>query len=180
MFEIELFWHWNCTTRNGIVQNRSVRYLTECKQKTILLLNWIIWIRTAWINWKTWNRNVSDNWHVHLWFTEFFLIELFMCMKIDLALNNQQRLICHKTQTNKQTKKHFSFFFIMTMIFFFWYSEIIPYIELPQTQQKENIHRTHENEYPDMTLKTSDGEARVLEFWGIWSTLSLPFLQCLH
>ena len=30
-----------------------------------------------------------------------FEIELFICIKMDLALNNLQRLICHKTQTNK-------------------------------------------------------------------------------
>ena len=31
----------------------------------------------------------------------FFEIELFICIKIDLPFNNLQRLICHKTQTNK-------------------------------------------------------------------------------
>ena len=32
-----------------------------------------------------------------------FEIELFICTKIDLLLNNLQMLICHKTQqTNKQ------------------------------------------------------------------------------
>ena len=35
--------------------------------------------------------------------TELFETELFICIKIDLALNNRQRLICHKTPTNKQT-----------------------------------------------------------------------------
>ena len=30
--------------------------------------------------------------------TELFEIELTICIKIDLALNNLQRLICHKTQ----------------------------------------------------------------------------------
>ena len=34
----------------------------------------------------------------------FLKIELFICIKIDLALNNQQRLVCHETQTNKQKK----------------------------------------------------------------------------
>ena len=29
-------------------------------------------------------------------------IELFICIKMDFALNNLQRLICHKTQTNSQ------------------------------------------------------------------------------
>ena len=32
-----------------------------------------------------------------------FKIELFICIKMHLALNNLQRLICHKTQTNQQT-----------------------------------------------------------------------------
>ena len=36
---------------------------------------------------------------------ELFEIELFFCIKMDLALNNLQRVICHKTQTNKQTKR---------------------------------------------------------------------------
>ena len=30
-----------------------------------------------------------------------FEIELFICIKMDLALNNLQRLICHKTQINQ-------------------------------------------------------------------------------
>ena len=34
-------------------------------------------------------------------YTEMFDIELFICMKMDLALNNLQRLICHKTLTNQ-------------------------------------------------------------------------------
>ena len=33
---------------------------------------------------------------------QLFEIEMFICTKIDLALDNLQRLICHKTQTNKQ------------------------------------------------------------------------------
>ena len=27
----------------------------------VLMLNWIVWIRTVWVNWKAWNRNVYDN-----------------------------------------------------------------------------------------------------------------------
>ena len=38
---------------------------------------------------------------MYLCLTELFEIELFICIKMDLALNNIQRLICHKTQTNK-------------------------------------------------------------------------------
>ena len=36
---------------------------------------------------------------------ELFEIELIICIKTDLALNNQQRLICHKTQTTNQPTK---------------------------------------------------------------------------
>ena len=36
--------------------------------------------------------------------TEEFEIELFICIKMGLALNNLHRLICHKNQLNKQTK----------------------------------------------------------------------------
>ena len=34
--------------------------------------------------------------------TELFEIELIICMKMDLALNNLRRLICHKTQISNQ------------------------------------------------------------------------------
>ena len=38
--------------------------------------------------------------------------------------------------------------------------------------------KTSHNEFPDMTLKKSDGEALViLKFWGMQSTLSLPLLS---
>ena len=48
-----------------------------------------------------------------------FEIELFMCIKMDLALNNLQRLISYKTQLN-QTTLHatllFTFFFCSSMM----------------------------------------------------------------
>ena len=34
-----------------------------------------------------------------------FQIEQFICIKMDLGLNNLQRLICHKTRTNKKKKR---------------------------------------------------------------------------
>ena len=34
---------------------------------------------------------------------ELFELELIICIKIDVALNNLKRLICHKTQPNKPT-----------------------------------------------------------------------------
>ena len=50
---------------------KPIWHWTVYKQKTIQRLNWIVWNRTVY------------------------------CIKMDLALNNLQRLICHKTQTNK-------------------------------------------------------------------------------
>ena len=35
-------------------------------------------------------------------YVELFEMELFICIKMDLALNNLQRLIHHKTETNNQ------------------------------------------------------------------------------
>ena len=35
-----------------------------------------------------------------------FEIKLFICIKIDLALNNPQRLICHNTHTKRHWHKH--------------------------------------------------------------------------
>ncbi len=39
--------------------------------------------------------------------TELFEIEPIICIKMDLALNNLQRLICHKTQTTTTTEQNF-------------------------------------------------------------------------
>ena len=38
--------------------------------------------------------------------TELFEIELIIYIKMDLALNNLQGLICHKTQTTNQPTNH--------------------------------------------------------------------------
>ena len=35
-----------------------------------------------------------------------FEIELFICIKMDLGLNNQERLICHKNPTNQPAKTY--------------------------------------------------------------------------
>ena len=43
---------------------------------------------------------------VYSCWTELFEIEMIVCIKMDLALNNQQRLICHKnTPTNERTNQ---------------------------------------------------------------------------
>ena len=39
---------------------------------------------------------------MYLCLTELFEIELIICIKMDLTLNNLQRLICHKTQPTNQ------------------------------------------------------------------------------
>ena len=70
--------------------------------ETVLMLNRILWNGTVWLNLIAWNRNVFDNENVYICLTKLFEIELFICIKMDLALNNQQRLIYNKTQTNKQ------------------------------------------------------------------------------
>ena len=43
---------------------------------------------------------------IKLWtHAELFQIELIICLKMDLALNNLQRLICQKIQTNQPTNQ---------------------------------------------------------------------------
>ena len=44
-----------------------------------------------------WDGYVFDSW------TELFEVELITCIKIDLALNNLQKLICYKIPTNQPT-----------------------------------------------------------------------------
>ena len=44
-----------------------------------------------------------------MFLTILFEIELFICIKMDLALNNLQGLIYHKTQINKQMYVYISF-----------------------------------------------------------------------
>ena len=39
---------------------------------------------------------------MHLCLTELFEIELIICIRMDLALNNLQSLMYHKTQTTNQ------------------------------------------------------------------------------
>ena len=82
----------------------------------VLMLNWIIWNRTVFdiktvftLNWiVTYNCLTSLKWK---WFWPLNSVLMLNWMvlnrtdylhKMDLALNNQQRLICHKTQqTNR-------------------------------------------------------------------------------
>ena len=64
----------------------------------ILILNWIVWIWTLWLNWIMWNRNVFDK----LCTYAKLEIVMFICTKIDLALNNSQRLTWYKIQTSNK------------------------------------------------------------------------------
>ena len=54
------------------------------------------WIKAVLLNWIAWNGNVFDIQTVYLWLSELFEIERFICLRIDLALNNLQGLIFHK------------------------------------------------------------------------------------
>ena len=61
----------------------------------VLMLSRMVWNGTVFFYIET---VLELNW------TELFEIELVICIKMDLALNNLQRLICRKTQpTNQQT-----------------------------------------------------------------------------
>ena len=40
-----------------------------------------------------------------LYKTELFEIELIICIRMDLAVNNLQRLVCYKNPTNQSTNK---------------------------------------------------------------------------
>ena len=63
---------------------------------------------------------------MHFCLTEFFqTIEQFICIKMDLALNNQQRLICYQTQTNKHAihtyiSKHAKYKYIDTIYIYIY------------------------------------------------------------
>ena len=57
----------------------------------------IVWIRTVWLNWIAWNRNVFDKMCIYA-----KLNCLKFSIKMDLALNNLQRLIYHKNQPTLQ------------------------------------------------------------------------------
>ena len=64
---------------------------------------------------RPWSTDIFDRMHllftqVHFFFWQlgrvggqYATIELNFCIKIDLALDNLQKSICHKIQTNKQT-----------------------------------------------------------------------------
>ena len=47
--------------QNKIVWNRTVLTFICVWAKTIFILNWIVGIRTVWLNWMAWNRYVFDN-----------------------------------------------------------------------------------------------------------------------
>ena len=96
-FESVLFLRLNCVLmQNLIAWNRTVFNL-----ETVLTLNWIVWSRTVWLNWIACNRNVFDDQTVLMlnWIVWKRTDNLY---KMDWALNNQQRLICHKIQDTHQ------------------------------------------------------------------------------
>ena len=64
----------------------------------ILALNWIVWNRNIFINCTYWRLNCILVLNGIVWHRIIFI-------KMDLALNNLQRLICYKTQTTSQSNK---------------------------------------------------------------------------
>ena len=111
---------------------------------------------------------------MYLYWTELFKIELFICIKMDLALNNLQRLICHKTQTNKQTNKHKEFCGLKNDIRI---KECKPHTNIIAQSAGGVEYTDPPNEYPGYDTKQSDGEVPVmLGLWRMWSIPSLPGL----
>ena len=62
---------------------------------SVLVVSWIGWIGTVWLDWVAWNRNVFNKMCTC---AELFEVELLICIKMDLAWNNRQWLMYHKTQ----------------------------------------------------------------------------------
>ena len=85
---------------------------------------------------------------------------------MDLALNNQQRLICHKTQTNKQTNK------LLFVVFFY-------VLMLPQLQLAAAIHFLCSTQYClqifviDTAMESSTLASCLPPSWHIQSMTSL-------
>ena len=85
----------------GVVEPDRVRSSGQTELNCVLMLKWIAWNRTvlifkqrtyAKLNCLKWNCSCMLNWFV--WNRTVYLY------KMDLALNNLQRLICHKIYTN--------------------------------------------------------------------------------
>ena len=92
-------------------------HLTVCKQNTVLMLDWIVWNRSIYM------------------------------YKIDLALNNLQWLICHKTKSN-QTNQVTSAYIIWFLIF------------LSNTNKFHNFYswmKYYHYYFPTMTLNNTRG-----------------------
>ena len=78
------------------------------------MLNWIIWNGTVFVivtlltlKWIVINRTVLtfscvNKIYTYSRYTELFEVELIISIKMDLALNNLQRLICYKPQPTDQ------------------------------------------------------------------------------
>ena len=105
--------------RPGVVVPDRVLSMGQIELKCVLMLNWITWNRTFWIfklctyaklNCLKWNFLTLK---LYLCLTELFEIELIICIKMNLALNNLQRLICHKPKqpTNQINAQKFSLSF---------------------------------------------------------------------
>ena len=106
LFEIELLWYLRCLLMlNWIAWNRPV---STFKLRIYAKLNCLRWNCFCMLNWSL-EIDLFLTLKLYLRSTELFKIELFICIKMDLALNNLQSLLCHKIQTN-QTKLSSEFF----------------------------------------------------------------------
>ena len=50
----------------GMVAVGRTLSMGQIQLKCVLMLKWIVWIRTVWLSWTTWNRNVFDTLTVYL------------------------------------------------------------------------------------------------------------------
>ena len=77
-----IVWNWTVFVyQNELFEIERLWHLTVCKQKHIFILNW-----------NFWNRSV-------------------FCIKMDLSLNNLQKLIYHKPNPTKNIRKRSRYFF---------------------------------------------------------------------
>ena len=97
-FTIKLYLHLNCVLiLNWIIWNWTVFDI-----ETVLTLNWIVIYNC--LNKLNCLKEKCFWQIVYSCLTELFEIELIIYIKMDLALNNLQRSICHKTKPNLTEK----------------------------------------------------------------------------
>ena len=56
-----IVWNWSVFDIETVLMLKGIVWNRTVSTKSILILNWIGWIRTVLLNWIDWNRNVFDN-----------------------------------------------------------------------------------------------------------------------